>query len=436
MTLQVLFLIIQILFKVKFNKSFSCTEWRNSSTEKGICAENVAFLSEQHSQSWDTAIFEFEKNEDDEDAIEDRGDLSVNDFKDDDLGFDPFEETYKALAEDIKIEQKQQQQQQQQQHHHHQQQQQHQHQQKHQYHNNHHNLSHQLHQAQQQHQINHQQHLNHQNHLNHQQVTHSHHQRQHIQQQADAQIHLNSGLKNFLEQYQQPSSNGLAQTRLPPPGFNGISNLNPYGAPQQPQQQQQTTHHQQPPQQQQINKMVPAAFYGTLASNPGVPSQALNSTQINPLVGTARLSVPPGMSGNVIASSNTSSLNNSLVNNMNSGLHTHLPPPNTVLGVESSMGVAPPGLTLGKDDFVLKDIESGLRNMFPSMSSVSTMNTLNTVNTLNSLAGAAPSNTTSPSNPLTNFLNMSRQHQQATHPQESLLQQYSRINFPSFQKGQ
>ena len=55
-------------------------------------------------------------------------------FIDDDLGFDPFEETNKALAEDIKIEQKQQQMRHQQYHQHNQhlqqqQQQQHQHQQ-------------------------------------------------------------------------------------------------------------------------------------------------------------------------------------------------------------------------------------------------------------------------------------------------------------------
>nr|XP_027232136.1 forkhead box protein O-like [Penaeus vannamei] len=90
------------------------------------------------------------------------------------------------------------------------------------------------------------------------------------------------------------------------------------------------------------------------------------------------------------------------------------PTPASLLGMDTPLSASqgPPGIGMPKGDaFLLKDLENGLRNIFPAISSVSTMNTLNTVNTLNSLSGAA-NNPTSQNNPLTSFLNMAHHHQQ------------------------
>lgn len=130
------------------------------------------FPSQSHTNGTWNSIFDFEKSDD----------LPVSsNFVDDELGFDPFEETNKALAEDIKIEQKQQ-------------------------------------QLRNQHQINHH---------------HPHHHHHHSQLQSQHQQHqqLRAGIKSLMDY----SSSGQSRARLPPPGFNGLSSFNSYGMPRQSQ---------------------------------------------------------------------------------------------------------------------------------------------------------------------------------------------------------
>nr|XP_053635954.1 probable serine/threonine-protein kinase DDB_G0282963 isoform X3 [Cherax quadricarinatus] len=322
------------------------------------------FPSQNHSHSTWNCIFDFEKSED----------MTGVNLADDELGFDPFEETNKALAEDIKIEQKQQQLQR-----HQQQFSQHQHQTQLQSHHHHHHHHH--HHQQQQHH-------------------HNHHNQQHQQQQ------LRAGLKALMD-YSTPS--GQSRARLPPPGFNGLNSFNSYSMPRQ--------------NQTEPSKLLPP-FLGGITGTPNLGTPGLGSTSsvpptLNGLVGSSGLGVPPGLGGSLLSNSTTNGLGSGgLPGGLSNGLPPHLLSTASLLSMDTPLSASqgPPGIELPKGDaFLLKDLENGLRNIFPAISSVSTMNTLNTVNTLNSLAGGT-NNPTSQNNPLTNFLNMA--HQQHHHQQQ------------------
>lgn len=338
--------------------------------------DNVYPSQNRSSSTWN-CIFDFEKGEDL---------TEVTNLADDDLGFDPFEETNKALAEDIKIEQKQQQQQ----------------------------LQRHQHQLSQQQQHQQQSHLQ------------QHQQNQHLQQQQQQQQQLRSGLKSLID-YTNPS--GPARARLPPPGFNGLNNFGSYSMPRQTQPE--------------PSKLLPH-FMNGLPGNPSLSAPGLGSTQsvppsINGLVGSSSLGVPPGLGGGMMGSSSTSGIASGGLPGLGNGVPPHLLSPASLLSMETPLSASqgPPGLGLNKGDaFLLKDLENGLRSIFPAISSVSTMNTLNTVNTLNSLAGGTNSSS-SPSNPLTNFLNMAhQQQQQQQHPsQQSLLQQLTMSSLANSHKG-
>lgn len=355
------------------------SDWASKTSE--VYDMDSMFSSQNHSNSTWNCIFDFEKSEDM---------TRVGNLVDDELGFDPFEETNKALAEDIKIEQKQQQQLQR-----------------------------------------HQQQFTHHQHHQHQSQLQPQHQQQQQQQQQ-----LRAGLKSLMD---YSSASGQSRARLPPPGFNGLSSFNSYGMPRQSQPE--------------PSKLLPP-FLSGLAGNPNLGTPGLGSTPsvppaLNGLVGSSGLGVPPGLSGSLLGSSNTSGLGNGGVpGGLGNGIPPHLLSPASLLSMDTPLSASqgPPGIGLPKGDaFLLKDLENGLRNIFPAISSVSTMNTINTVNTLNSLASGA-NNPTSQNNPLTNFLNMAHQHQQhhqhqqqqhqQQHPsQQSLLQQLTMSSLANSHKG-
>ncbi|XP_071530524.1 uncharacterized protein [Panulirus ornatus] len=233
------------------------------------------------------------------------------------------------------------------------------------------------------------------------------------------------------------STSGQSRARLPPPGFNGLNSFNSYSMPRLTQPE--------------PSKLLPP-FLSGLAGNPNLGTPGLGSTpsvppSLNGLVGSNGLGVPPGLSGSLLGSSNTSGLGNGGVpGGLGNGVPPHLLSPASLLSMDTPLSASqsPPGIGLPKGDaFLLKDLENGLRNIFPAISSVSTMNTINTVNTLNSLAGGA-NNPTSQNNPLTNFLNMAHQHQQHHHhqqhqqqhpSQQSLLQQLTMSSLANSHKG-
>ncbi|XP_045593908.1 AF4/FMR2 family member lilli isoform X2 [Procambarus clarkii] len=345
------------------------SDWASKTSE--VFDMDSMFPSQNRSNSTWNCIFDFEKSEDM---------TGVNNLVDDELGFDPFEETNKALAEDIKIEQKQQQQ-------------------------------------LQRHQ---QQFTQHQHHQHQSQLQSHHHQQQ--QQQ------LRAGLKSLMD-YTTPS--GQSRARLPPPGFNGLNSFNSYGMPRQTQPE--------------PSKLLPP-FLSGLAGNPNLGTPGLGSAPsvppaLNGLVGSSGLGVPPGLGGSLLGNGTTNGLGSGgIPGGLGNGMPPHLLSPASLLSMDTPLSASqgPPGIGLPKSDaFLLKDLENGLRNIFPAISSVSTMNTLNTVNTLNSLAGGT-NNPTSQNNPLANFLNMAHHHhqQQQQHPsQQSLLHQLTMSSLASSHKG-
>uniref|UniRef100_A0A2P2HWZ5 CCR4-NOT transcription complex subunit 4 n=1 Tax=Hirondellea gigas TaxID=1518452 RepID=A0A2P2HWZ5_9CRUS len=247
--------------------------------------------------------------------------MANTDRIDDELGFDPFEETNKALAEDIIMEKKQKEEEQQR-----------------------HQLQQQsLQQLQQQ-------------------------QQQHLQQQqTDAQM-IRSDIKNFLSA--NPSLNCHNAARHPPPGFNGVSSLSNF-----------TNNLQQQQNRLEVSKILPF-LSGANTSSLGQVQQ-LNGIVPNRLGNGP----PPGLS----------LLSNLQANNLDGGTLGVVGHPNQLLGALDPSGNStlaqqpppPPGLTLPKqqqqEPFVMKELENGLRNAFPSISSLNSLNNINSLNTLNSL---------------------------------------------------
>ncbi|KAG0724180.1 hypothetical protein GWK47_041145 [Chionoecetes opilio] len=331
----------------------STPDWTNKSSE--VFDMDGVFPSQSHTNGTWNSIFDFEKSDD----------LPTSsNFVDDELGFDPFEETNKALAEDIKIEQKQQ-------------------------------------QLRNQHQIS--QHLHH----------HHHHQ---TQLQPQHQQHQHQQIRTGIKSLMDYSSSGQSRARLPPPGFNGLSSFNSYGLPRQS----------QPEQGKLLPPFLGGLPNNPSLGTPGIGSGPTVPPPMNGMVGSSGLGVPPGLGGNLLGSNNSGGLGSGgLPGGITNNMPQHLVTPTPLLSMDTPLSASqgPPGIGLPKGDaFLLKDLENGLRSMLPTISSVSTMNTLNTVNTLNSLAGGA-SNQTSQNNPLANFLNMAHQHQQQQHQQQHHHQQ-------------
>lgn len=268
--------------------------------------------------------------------------LPIIDTIDDELGFDPFEETNKALAEDIAMEKQLREEEQRQ----------------------------QLQQQQQQ-----------------QQHQQSFQQIQHRLQQQQQQIHqLNDhqNLRSDLEGFLGCTSTSLSTSRLPPPGFNGIS-LPTFTSNLQQQQQQIVD----------VNKLLPS-FMSSLNSSLGnvpqsvPPLNGLNRLGGGPPPGLSLLSLPAqlGMGGldSSLSGGGGGHTNSSLLAALeHSSSHTLSQPP-----------PPPPGLSLPKQEpLVMKDLENGVRNMF---SGINVNNSLNTLNVLQSSGNGGPLNFNSFSN--------------------------------------
>ena len=247
---------------------------------------------------------------------------------DDELGFDPFEETNKALAEDIAMENQLREEEEQRQ---------------------------QLKQQQQQQQQSYQQ-------L--QQRQQQQHQQQQLQQQqlqlADHTQSIRNEIKGFL------GNNSISASRLPPPGFNGIS-LSSFSNSLQQQHQQQSVD---------VNKLLPS-FMSGLNSSLGNLSSTAPQQQLNGVTRIGTGIPPPGLS---------------LLNTLQSQM------PGGIGGMEGSIGggggnnssqllasldpslpAPPPGLSLPKHDppLVMKDLENGVRNMFSGLPLNNSLNALN-----------------------------------------------------------